>query len=306
MKLSEIISGDRILAPLEAETLEEGVGLLCERMESSGILPEGSGAVLAGEVFSGSKGEMIRANEWVVILAARTDHVSQLVGALGVALDPFDLAGWGEGGTASVLLLLLTPRRVSPLKLQAIPTLTRFLREKENTARLREARDVEAVLAFDGLRDLEVQDQLLVADGLTALKYRVYPDSPLQEVVGLMVRQGLRAVPVVGEKLEFLGLITSSDAIRYLLPERLTGAAETPEVDRLTARDVMTRSIMCISEEQSLVEAANLMVNKGVPQIPVVREGELVGFLTVETALQTLFGPRGLEKNTPASASPGD
>jgi CBS domain-containing protein len=47
---------------------------------------------------------------------------------------------------------------------------------------------------------------------------------------------------------------------------------------------------MCISEEQSLVEAANLMVNKGVNQLPVVRSGELVGFLSVETALKLLFG----------------
>jgi predicted transcriptional regulator len=39
------------------------------------------------------------------------------------------------------------------------------------------------------------------------------------------------------------------------------------------------------------VEAANLMVNKGVSQVPVVRAGELVGFLTVETALQLLFDP---------------
>ena len=59
----------------------------------------------------------------------------------------------------------------------------------------------------------------------------------------------------------------------------------------LKLREVMSRSIMCISEDQSLVEAANLMSNKGVSQLPVVRGGELVGFLTVDTALHLLFGP---------------
>ena len=48
---------------------------------------------------------------------------------------------------------------------------------------------------------------------------------------------------------------------------------------------------MCISEEQSLVEAANLMLNKGVSQLPVTRGGELVGFLTLDSALQLLQGP---------------
>jgi CBS domain-containing membrane protein len=291
MKLAEILTGDRMRVPLDADDLEEAIGLLCHELEASGTLPEGAGARLAGEFFSGARGEVIRVNEWVVLLAARTDEVDGLVGALGSAQEPFDLGDQGEGGTSSVLLLLLTPRRVSPLKLQAIPTLSRFLREKGNAARLRDARSPSDVRAFTELMDLEVQDQLLVMDGLTPLEYRVYPDTPLKEVMGLMVRRELQAVPVVGDKLEFRGLITSTDAIRHLLPERLTGSEETRDVDALTAREVMTRSIMCISEDQSLVEAANLMVNKGVPQLPVVREGELVGFLTIDTALKILLGP---------------
>lgn len=293
MKLSEILSEDLIQVPLEAESLEEAIGLLCHRLETSGTLPSGSGARLAGEFFSGARGEIIRVNEWVILAAARSDQVDRFVGTLGSAREPFDMGGEGEGGTASVLLLLLTPRRVSPLKLQAIPALSRFLREKEHADRLRGSVTPSEISSFSAFMELEVQDQLLVADGLNPLQYRVYADTPLAEIVGLMVRQGLRAVPVVGDKLDFLGLITSADAIRYLLPERLTGTKAEPELERgaLSAREVMTRSIMCISEDQSLVEAANLMVNKGVSQLPVVRGGELVGFLTVETALDLLFGP---------------
>lgn len=293
MKLSEILSGDRIQVPLEAETLEEAIGLLCHGLETSGTLAKGAGIRLAGEFFSGARGEVIRVNEWVVMLAARSADVKELTGALGSGPEPFDLGGEGEGGTASVILLILTPGRVSPLRLQAIPTLSRFLREKENAARLRECVSPSQVTSFSEFMDLEVQDQFLVADGLDPLKYRVYGDTPLQEVVGLMVRQGIRIVPVVGEKLELLGLITSADAIRNLLPERITGGKELKEADALMAREVMTRSIMCISEDQSLVEAANLMVNKGVNQLPVVRAGELAGFLSVDTALRLLFGPGG-------------
>ena len=291
MKLSEILSRDRIQVPLEAETLEEAIGLLCHGLETSGTLPKGAGRRLAAEFFSGARGEVIRVNEWVILAAARSDKVDRFVGTLGLTEEPFDMGDAGEGGTASVLLLLLTPRRVSPLKLQALPALSRFLKDKENAGRLRGSRAPSEITSFASFMGLEVQDQLLVADGLTPLQYRVYPETPLADVVGLMVRQGLRAVPVVGEKLEFLGLITSGDAIRYLLPERLTGAEEEKRRGALPAREVMVRSIMCISEDQSLVEAANLMSNKGVSQLPVVREGGRVGFLTVDTALHLLFGP---------------
>jgi len=291
MRLSEIVSGNRVLIPLEAETLEEAIGLLCHQLESSGTLSEGQGTRLAGEFFSGARGEVIRVNDWAVLLAAQTGDVNQLVGAFGSASIPFDLGDQGEGGTASVLFLILTPRRVSPLKIQALPALSRFLREKDSATRLRDAKTASEILVFSEFMDLELQDQLLVADGLTPLAFRVYPDTPIEEVVGLMVRRGLRAVPVVGEKLEFLGLITSADAIRYLLPERLNRPRGVTDASSPRAREVMVRSIMCVSEEQSLVEAANLMVNKGVSQLPVVREGELVGFLSVESTLQLLFGP---------------
>jgi len=291
MVLSHIVSRDHILVPMEAESLEEAVGLLFQRLEASRTLDRGSGTRLAAEYLSGTRGEVVRVNEWVVLLAAQTNQVEGLTGCLGSAPAPFDLGDRGEGGTASILLLLLTPRRVSPLKIQAIPSLSRFLRDKENATRLRAAESKGEILAFFELMNLEIQDQLLVADGVTPLKYRVYPDTPLQEVVGLMVRQGIRAVPVVGEKLEFLGLITSGDAIRYLIPERLSGSHGGRESQTLTAREIMKRSVMCISEDQSLVEAANLIVNKGVSQVPVVRGGELVGFLSAETALQLLSEP---------------
>ncbi len=291
MLLSQIVSRDQILVPMEAETLEEAVGLLFHQLESSRALVRGAGTRLAGEFLSGVRGEVIRVNEWVVLLAAQTNHVETLVGCLGSAPVPFDLGDRGEGGTASILLLLLTPRRVSPLKIQAIPALSRFFRDKGNVARVRQAESRAEVLALADFMELEVQDQLLVADGLTPLEYRVYPDTPLSEVVGLMVRQGIGAVPVVGEKREFLGLITSADAIRYLVPERLAGSRGPKSAGSLLAREIMKRSVMCISDDQSLVEAANLIVNKGVTQVPVVRGGELVGFLSAQMALRLLAEP---------------
>jgi predicted transcriptional regulator len=47
---------------------------------------------------------------------------------------------------------------------------------------------------------------------------------------------------------------------------------------------------MCVSEDQALTEAANLMVNRDVEQLPVVREGELIGFVTRDSILGALYG----------------
>ena len=94
----------------------------------------------------------------------------------------------------------------------------------------------------------------------------------------------------MGADYEVLGIITTGDALKSLLASvrgREGGGGAGPG---LKARDVMTRTVLCVSEDQELAEAANMMVNRDVEQLPVVREGELVGFVTRDSILRALFG----------------
>ncbi len=125
-------------------------------------------------------------------------------------------------------------------------------------------------------------EPLLVEDALKPGQYRVYADTPLAEVVDLMVRRELRAVPVVGERYEVLGIITSGDALDRVLNER-SGA---PDREELLARDVMTRAVRCVSEDQLLDEAAHTMGHRAVEQLPAARAGESIGFVTRDTILR--------------------
>lgn len=128
------------------------------------------------------------------------------------------------------------------------------------------------------LSDFTIEAPYLVEHAVTPLSYRIYPDTPVSEVVQLMLRRGLRAVPVVGKELEVLGVITAGDLLPYALPDASEGSEGAEEGPRM-ARDVMTRSVLCVSEEQTLLEASRAMLGRDVGQLPVVREGELIGFL---------------------------
>ena len=134
-----------------------------------------------------------------------------------------------------------------------------------------------------------MKDDLRVEHAAEAAKYRVYADTPLTEVVDLMVRRGLRAVPVVGERYEVLGIITTGDALGRVLRDTPADEAESGG-EALTARDIMTRAVLCVSEAQPLADAARMMVNRKVEQLPVVRDGELVGLITRNAVLRALHG----------------
>jgi CBS domain-containing protein len=48
----------------------------------------------------------------------------------------------------------------------------------------------------------------------------------------------------------------------------------------MPVREAMTRSVLCLSEDQPLADVASLMNAKDVDRFPVVRDGVVVGFLT--------------------------
>ena len=165
-----------------------------------------------------------------------------------------------------------------------------MLRDEGLAPRLVAADSIAGVGVIKELMDTDLRERFLVADALTPVQYRVYPDTPLLEVLDLIVRRRLRAVPVVGERYEVLGVITAGDSLKHLISRRRSTESEAePEGASMRARDVMTRSVLCVSEDQALTEAASMMVNRDVDQLPVVRAGELVGFLTRESVLRILF-----------------
>jgi CBS domain-containing protein len=121
---------------------------------------------------------------------------------------------------------------------------------------------------------------LRVADAVVPLDFLVSPDDPLSEILDRMAGRGVSAVAVVGDAGHVLGILTAGDALRLLLKEG--------RQSKVAARDVMTRTVLCVTEEEELLDAARVMVQRNLRQLPVVREGTILGFVTRESALHVL------------------
>lgn len=291
MKLEDLLTSDRVRIPMEATDLETALAELAGLLAEAAELDDEGVRELAAGLASGEVGEISTLSPDAVLAVARVPGVDELVGAIGVAPVPLGSAS-DEIDAPRTLVLLLTPRRLSTLRAQVIPDITRAFRNESVNQAVRQSRDAAELGAVSGLMGVALDERLLVEDALSPVSYRVYPDTPMSEVLDLITRRGLHVVPVVGESYEVLGMITAAEALKFLLQQRRRGEGGrqegTPEKSAATARDVMSRTVMCVSEDQSLMEAANLMVNRDVAQLPVVREGELIGFLTRDTALQRL------------------
>ncbi len=116
-------------------------------------------------------------------------------------------------------------------------------------------------------------------------------DTPIRQAIRLLEDSGLSSLPVVDEEGKVVGIISERDIIRALLPsyvDMLRSTSFLPSLDQLKRKleeignhpveRYMTREVVAVRPEDTDLYAADIMLRKGLKQLPVVdREGRLVG-----------------------------
>jgi acetoin utilization protein AcuB len=121
-----------------------------------------------------------------------------------------------------------------------------------------------------------------VANWMSRSPFTVSPDCPIDQVIRLMRREGIRHVLVVdGGRLA--GIVSNRD-VRSLLLE-----GEPPLVPTSPVSRVMSESPVTTAPEATLAEAARAMLERKIGALPVVHGERLVGILTKSDALEALL-----------------
>jgi CBS domain-containing protein len=291
MQLTELLPQDHIVAPLRAETLGAALVELVSQLASTGALkdPDAVYHLLRGP----RRPDTVAAGRDVVLPHFRTGAVDRLLVGMGTSHAGLDASDSGLDCQPRIVALILAPASSPTLYLQAVSTLARWLRDVDVIDRLAAATSAADVRSLADEAGLRLQPGLAVRDIMVHGVHRVAPGTLVRDAVDLMVQHRLRALPVVGEKQEVLGVVSEWDLMRGLLPQipRAGRGADDPAVpENLRVKDIMTRSVLCITEELGIDEAANMMINKDVEQFPVTREGKLTGFVTRGDIIRKLFG----------------
>ncbi|MGE0223170.1 MAG: CBS domain-containing protein [Acetobacteraceae bacterium] len=140
-----------------------------------------------------------------------------------------------------------------------------------------------------------------VADIMTRDVVTVGPDADISEIVTLLVRNNISAVPVVQDGL-VLGVVSEGDLLRRAEigtePKRSrwlefisTSTASAADYIRSHARkasEIMTRPAVTVNADASIADVASLLESRGIKRAPVVRDGRLVGIVSRGNILRAL------------------
>ena len=141
----------------------------------------------------------------------------------------------------------------------------------------------------------------LVGDVMTREVVTVHPETPLGEVVRMLLDRDFRALPVVDAQGILVGIVTNRDLVergglsaRVELLRALGGAALERELAasgarERTAAEVMTREVARVGPDEALGQAAHLMAERRLKRLPVVDQtNRLVGILSRVDVLRTM------------------
>lgn len=290
MDILDLLPREHVVAPLRAPDLRSAVVVLARRLHEAGKVEDIE--AIERRIHDQPLREIAGLSGEVILPHYRSDAVTGLALALGVSPVPISAAD-DSGLAPRVVALLLAPLDAATRCLQITSTLARLFRQPGVIDDLAAQTDPDGVRSLDRLQNLRIQHDLLVRDVMRHRIHSVPPDFTVRRTLELMLRRNVHAVPVVGDKGEVLGMVTDSDMMRALLPQ-IPRAGETESdgeaPQERPVREIMTRSVLCVSEELGIGEVASMMINKDVEQLPVVNAGSIAGVIYRGDIIRKFFG----------------
>jgi CBS domain-containing protein len=294
VRLQDVVEAQHVVLPLTAQTVRDATERLAERLIASGVVPEANR--LHAVIRNAWPEDMVSVGEHAFLPHFRTEAARKLATAVGVSLTPIH---WEKDPhrSARIVILVVAPPRETPTYLQVVGAFARLLSDPATVLAILAAKTAEQLVQVGALQNVELPTHLAVRDLMTPHVLSARPEQSLGDVARMMMEKDVRALPVVDDNGSLVGMVTHRELLKYLIPDYLqksksgkfralpaslaAGAHQTTSDPRgLPVKDVMSRAVLCVSEEQTLSDVANLMNNKDVDRFPVVREGIVVGFLT--------------------------
>jgi CBS domain-containing protein len=130
----------------------------------------------------------------------------------------------------------------------------------------------------------------------------VIPECPLEEVIKIMAIQRINGIPIVDNQQKVIGFISQHDIIKELLPnylgiinsnsfitEFIQLSKKLKEYANYKVEEFMKKNIITINEDDNEVMAADLLIRNRIHHLPVVRDGYLVGIVTMRDLLKAMI-----------------
>ena len=138
-----------------------------------------------------------------------------------------------------------------------------------------------------------------VQDFMSPKVFTTTPGTPLEGACKIMVRNGLRRIPIVGGEADIsnaakklLGILTSTDVIRFLnakeLFDNLNSNLATDVLEQTKISDIMAKEPITVEPTMTIGELCEVFADKNIGGVPVVKDDNVLGIITERDILNAV------------------
>lgn len=147
---------------------------------------------------------------------------------------------------------------------------------------------------------------MLAKDIMTKEVITVKKEATIQQIAKILTENRISGVPVVNDESKIVGIVTKKDLLYKDVEPRFPSYVEVlggivfvdgvkhyeEELKKLvanTAADIMTTSVITISEDVDIRKIAEIMIEKGVNRLPVTQNDKLIGIVSRGDIVKSLM-----------------
>ena len=156
------------------------------------------------------------------------------------------------------------------------------------------AKDLDGADALAG----EIDDRT-AQDYMSTKVFTTTPGTPIESACKIMVRNGLRRIPIIGGEADIskaakklLGIVTSTDIIRFLNAkeffDNLNSNAASEILEQTKLSEIMVKDAIVVEPEDSIGEICELFKISNIGGVPVVKDDDVIGIITERDILRAI------------------
>ncbi len=127
----------------------------------------------------------------------------------------------------------------------------------------------------------------------------VHPNTPLSDVIGLLLKHNITGVPVVDDENYLVGIISEKDTLNSICV--VNAMTSGNGFSDMTASDVMSTEVVSFNIDDNLSDIIKCLNTQDFRRVPVLSDGKVVGIITRKDLLKLEMIRSAAENATKAS-----
>jgi PTS system nitrogen regulatory IIA component len=289
MKLASLLREGRIIIDLEAETPDEALRGILSTLDPP--LPSPTYEELLQMLLRTIEEDPEAIIEDVWIPHARHEAIEDFFAFLATLKRPLQFPN-AEREPIHLIIVLVAPQTKNVMMLQALAAVAKLLQSKEVRHGLLGARTPAKIIKIVEESGIDVKRTLCAVDIMDTEFATVTLDTPVVDALRAIADAPDDAVPVLNQKGEFVGEISSREIIKLGIPEYIDLLSDVSFLksfepfenyfrreSKLRVRDLYKQSVLTAENETPLIEVAHKMISGNKRRVYVLKNRTLVGII---------------------------